>query len=85
MRNEVGEKACGFREVLGRLVWDGECECEVVFILNRLYENSALFVHYSVRNVKTGNKLAYLLLVLGPRVICDKRSCNEPTVGDRGE
>lgn len=52
MCNEVGEEACGLREVLRGLVWNGECELEFIFILDRLYENCALVVPRSVRNLK---------------------------------
>ena len=49
--NEVGEEACGFREVLGGLVWNGERELELVFILDGLYENYALFIARFVRKL----------------------------------
>lgn len=42
VRNEVGKETCRFREVLGGLVWDGEYKVKVIFILDRLDENSAL-------------------------------------------
>lgn len=51
MCNEVGEEACGFREVLGGLVWYSECEFELVFILDGLYENCALFIPRFVRRL----------------------------------
>lgn len=83
MCNEVGEKACGFREVLGRLVWDGECEPKAVFILDGLYENSALDVPCSVRKAKNPGELAHLLLIFCPWVIRDERTSDEPAVWDR--
>jgi hypothetical protein len=50
--DEVGEEACGFREVLGGLVWNCERELELVFILDGLYENCALFIARLVRMLK---------------------------------
>lgn len=44
MLDELGEKACGFREVLGGLVRNGERELELVFILDGLDENGALSI-----------------------------------------
>lgn len=87
MCNEVGEKASGFREVLGGLIWDGEREFELVFILDGLYENGALFIPHFVRGLgnPTRYQLSHLLLVFGPWVIRDQGSPDQPTVGDRRE
>jgi hypothetical protein len=52
MSNEVGEKTCGFREILGGLGWDDEREPKLVLVLDRLYENSTLAVPYSIRGLK---------------------------------
>ena len=49
--NEVGEEACGFREVLGGLVWDSEREFELVIILDGLCKDGALIIPRSVRKV----------------------------------
>jgi hypothetical protein len=43
MSNEVAEEVCGFREVLGRLMLNGKCEFELIFIFDCLYEDGALF------------------------------------------
>lgn len=51
MCDEVCEESCGFREVLGGLVWNGEREVELVFILDCLYENGALSVARFVRKL----------------------------------
>ena len=64
MCDEVGEEACRFREVLGGLVWNGECEFELVFILDGLYENCALFVARFVRRLT--NSEWTRLPVVGP-------------------
>jgi hypothetical protein len=49
MCDKVGKETGGFREVLGRLVRDGECELKLIFISDRLYEDNALVVLRSVR------------------------------------
>lgn len=49
MSNEVCEEACGFREVLGGLVGNDECEIKLVFILDGFYENNALLILRSIK------------------------------------
>lgn len=65
MCDEVGEKACGFREVLGGLVWDSEHEFELVFILDGLYKDGALII--PPPSERLGNSESACLLVVGPR------------------
>ena len=51
MCDEVGEETCGFREVLGGLVWYGEREVELVFVLDCLYEDCALSIPRFIRRL----------------------------------
>jgi len=47
----MGEETCGFREVLGGLVWDSGHEFELVSVLDCLYKDGALIILRSVRKV----------------------------------
>ena len=52
MSNEVAEEVCRFREVLGRLMLNGKCEFELIFIFDCLYEDGALLTPRLVRRLR---------------------------------
>ena len=84
MCDEVGEEVCGFREVLSGLVWDGECEFNLVFFLDRPYENGALVVPRMVKRRGYSRRLlTHLSLIFRPRLIRNMGSPDESAVWDR--